>query len=248
MKKIIKSVIRVLFHLRDWVLFIFTYPVSVARFKALHQQASATGRFNVPFTYQGVGEFSYIRPKQVMFEITELYKTVGGLNPKTVLEIGTYKGGTLYLWCQAAADHATIVSIDFPMGELTHPFSLRRRLFYRHFARTPAQKLHFIAADSHRQQTLDRVKAALQGQTIDFLFIDGDHSYEGVKQDFDMYAPLVSPGGLIAFHDILPRPQLPQIKVYQFWQETRKKYDSHEIVARQGDMAEMIGIGIIKKS
>ena len=39
---------------------------------------------------------------------------------------------------------------------------------------------------------------------MDFLFIDGDHSYEGVKRDFADYAPLVRPGGLIAFHDIVP--------------------------------------------
>jgi len=33
------------------------------------------------------------------------------------------------------------------------------------------------------------------------LFPDGDHSYEGVKRDFEMYSPLVRPGGIIAFHD-----------------------------------------------
>jgi hypothetical protein len=33
------------------------------------------------------------------------------------------------------------------------------------------------------------------------LFIDGDHRYEGVRRDFEMYSPLVGAGGLIAFHD-----------------------------------------------
>lgn len=36
---------------------------------------------------------------------------------------------------------------------------------------------------------------------IDFLFIDGDHNYEGVKVDWDLYKPLLRDGSLIAFHD-----------------------------------------------
>lgn len=36
---------------------------------------------------------------------------------------------------------------------------------------------------------------------IDFLFIDGDHNYEGVKQDWDLYSKLLLPGSIVAFHD-----------------------------------------------
>jgi hypothetical protein len=36
---------------------------------------------------------------------------------------------------------------------------------------------------------------------IDLLFIDGDHSYEGVKQDFDLYSTILSPKGIIILHD-----------------------------------------------
>jgi predicted O-methyltransferase YrrM len=44
----------------------------------------------------------------------------------------------------------------------------------------------------------------LKDNKVDFLFIDADHSYEGVKKDFEMYSPLVRKGGIIAFHDIIP--------------------------------------------
>lgn len=40
-------------------------------------------------------------------------------------------------------------------------------------------------------------------QPIDMLFIDGDHSYEGVKADWDLFSPLVSPFGVVVFHDTL---------------------------------------------
>jgi Methyltransferase domain len=40
-----------------------------------------------------------------------------------------------------------------------------------------------------------------QNITIDMLFIDGDHSYEGVKLDFELYSKLLSPKGIILIHD-----------------------------------------------
>jgi hypothetical protein len=40
-----------------------------------------------------------------------------------------------------------------------------------------------------------------QNIKIDLLFIDGDHSYEGVKLDFELYSKLVSPKGVIIIHD-----------------------------------------------
>jgi hypothetical protein len=36
---------------------------------------------------------------------------------------------------------------------------------------------------------------------IDFLFIDGDHSYEGVKKDFELYSTILSEKGIIMLHD-----------------------------------------------
>src|SRR5262245_53391504 len=63
-----------------------------------------------------------------------------------------------------------------------------------------------IGSDSHSESTLRRVVALLGDRAIDFLFIDGDHSRDGVWQDFNTYSRLVPPGGLIAFHDISQNP------------------------------------------
>lgn len=40
--------------------------------------------------------------------------------------------------------------------------------------------------------------------TMDFLFIDGDHSIEGCRYDFEQYSPLLKTGGFVAFHDYYP--------------------------------------------
>jgi hypothetical protein len=52
---------------------------------------------------------------------------------------------------------------------------------------------------------------------VDLLFIDGDHTYEGVKADYDLYGPLVRRGGVLAFHDILHHDNYPELGVDRFW-------------------------------
>ena len=41
-------------------------------------------------------------------------------------------------------------------------------------------------------------------ESIDFLFVDGSHEFEDVLQDFELFYPHVKPGGIVAFHDVLP--------------------------------------------
>ena len=57
----------------------------------------------------------------------------------------------------------------------------------------------FIVSDSHQESTYDLVSDKKYGM----LLIDGDHSYEGARQDWELYSELVSPGGFVIFHDVL---------------------------------------------
>ena len=41
----------------------------------------------------------------------------------------------------------------------------------------------------------------LEDIKLDLVFIDGDHSYEGVKKDFDLYSQILTPNGIIMIHD-----------------------------------------------
>jgi predicted O-methyltransferase YrrM len=90
---------------------------------------------------------------------------------------------------------------------------------------------------------LDKVKAALSGQELSYLFIDGDHTYEGVKQDFELYGPLVRKGGVIALHDITEHPAASGCDVARFWNQVRQVYRHTEIIEdrQQGGF----GIGVL---
>jgi predicted O-methyltransferase YrrM len=56
-------------------------------------------------------------------------------------------------------------------------------------------------------------------EQIDLLFIDGNHDYPAVLQDYEQWSPLVKPGGIIAFHDVVfesnPDPAGPAMVVKQ---------------------------------
>lgn len=136
--------------------------------------------------------------------------------PRSVVEIGTMQGGTLAAWCACAADDAVIVSVDLPGGEWGGGYNEERADAIRDFAR-PGQELVLIQGNSQDPGTIDLVKRTLDGRTVDFLFIDGDHTWEGVAADWNNYHGLVAPGGLVAFHDILPHPFVPRLKVDAFW-------------------------------
>lgn len=167
--------------------------------------------------------------KQVKAELAGLVERVEALKPRVVVEIGTNMGGSLFCFTKVADPQAVIVSIDLPGGLGGGGYPWYRASFYMSFA-SPKQQMHLWRDDSHNPLVRQKLEALLQGQPIDFLFLDGDHSYEGIKQDFEMYAPLVRKGGIIAFHDI--KPSLPDnwIQVGRFWEEIKSGYKYEEII------------------
>jgi predicted O-methyltransferase YrrM len=173
-------------------------------------------------------------------EIGWLFELVQAKRPRHLLEIGLDEGGTLLLWTRAAASDAHLISIDTrppgPLG-IYSPFPLVRRCFAHSHQRIDL----LLAADSHDNTTQARVEKILRGAGLDFLFIDGDHSRDGVWQDFRMYSPLVRPGGIVAFHDVSQAPAPSTEGVAAFWHEFRAKHETEEcVVGREPGF----GIGI----
>ena len=129
-----------------------------------------------------------IKPFQVKDELLELLKLLLKLKPKAICEIGTAWGGCLYLFCRIAPKNAMIISIDLPGGPFGGGYPIWKIPLYKSFAKDN-QTIHLIRANSHNPKTLELVKRILGNRMIDFLFIDGDHTYKGVKRDFEMYSP-----------------------------------------------------------
>ncbi len=216
------------------------------RLKSLERQLhTPAARLAIPFVFRGSGFFKNIKPMQSQMEFGELYSRIITAQPRTILEIGTCHGGTLYLWCQAAQSDATIISLDLPEGEFGGGYRACRTNLYQSFAK-PSQKLHLVRADSHAPATAKNIKSLLNGRKVDFLFIDGDHTYEGVKKDYELYSPLVAPGGLIAVHDIVARANEPRIEVWRFWNEIKQQQPHAQEWIDATPNGRAIGIGLIQ--
>lgn len=184
----------------------------------------------------------FIRPTQQKDEITELLTILQPARPRTIVEIGTASGGTLFLLSRVAAHDAMLVSIDLPGGPFGGGYGRWRAPLYRSFAR-PGQKVHLIRADSHDAETLRHLQTVIGSRGLDFLFIDGDHTYEGVRRDFELYGPLMSVGGWIGFHDIIPDPSDSMNEAHRFWEEIKFRYPHREIVS---DRNRKYGIGLVR--
>lgn len=192
-----------------------------------------------------VDRYDDFRPLQVRREIVGLLERVQALRPARVCEIGPYLGGTSLLFARAAAADATIVLLDYAMDRA------RRRALRRLGRRD--QRVECVRGDSHDPAIRARVWAALGG-AADFLFIDGDHSSAGVAADWRDYAPLVRPGGLVAFHDIVPDHRARYGRettadsggVPEFWAALKARYGAaaSELVEDPGQ--DGCGIGIIR--
>jgi predicted O-methyltransferase YrrM len=118
---------------------------------------------------------------------------------KTVLEIGTGPGG-LTQWL-GRITCGRVVSIDLPNGSSTG-MSLDACEARNRVLSESNPEFVGILGNSRDVKTFRAAERALDGEA-DLLFIDGDHSWEGLEHDFAEYGALVRrPGGLIAFHDI----------------------------------------------
>jgi predicted O-methyltransferase YrrM len=183
---------------------------------------------------------------QKMRELTPLVSLLKRRKLHTVIEIGTMKGGTLWLWCQLAMPDAIVISVDLPDGEFGGGYKAKDSKRFRAYAQAE-QSLQFIRKDSHQRETRNEVAKKLNGRAVDLLFIDGDHRYRGVQKDFEMYAPFVRNGGIVLFHDILPHPKVPVCGVDRFWNEIKAHFKHREFIEEDDDRGwgQWGGIGML---
>jgi autotransporter strand-loop-strand O-heptosyltransferase len=133
-------------------------------------------------------------------EIMEAAEFFKNLNVKDFIEIGTDQGGTFAIWSKLSASGGTRISLDMPHGNFGRTdYDVNKRDEY---LKSLGTDVHMLHGDSHCQCMKTDLIEILGEDKVDFLFIDGDHTYRGVKQDYYMYKEFVKPGGWIAFHDI----------------------------------------------
>jgi len=168
---------------------------------------------------------------------------------KNILEIGTYGGGNFYAMCKLSDPDGKKIAIDLPRyldGIEVNIHALAEDmadLRDKNIA-TWSKNTYSLKMDSHNQNTFDKVKRILNGEKLDLLFIDADHTHAGSKKDFEMYKDLVADTGIIGFHDINDTDFHRGLNCYvcNTWNEitgySKKEFNAHESCG---------GIGVLLK-
>ncbi len=140
------------------------------------------------------------RASQDKLELEELLLRVDVINPKTIVEIGVHRGRSLVTW-KRAWPNARVIGIEKDANGIDL---------------ADTSECQLIIGDSHHLKTLEELEARLGGNKIDFLFIDADHTFNGVSRDFQLYKEYVRKGGMIALHDAFIKSH-PEIEVFEFF-------------------------------
>ena len=147
-------------------------------------------------------KLGFARPETQTTEAERECLTAHAEGKRCLVEIGVWHGVTTCRLRAAMATAGVIYAVDpYPVGRLG--LNLQRLI-----ARTELGKIRNGRVEWVRKTAAEAAKelgTELAGR-IDFVFMDGDHSYAGLKADWEGWSGLIAPGGVIALHDSRPTP------------------------------------------
>lgn len=137
-------------------------------------------------------------------DIEALTALLLALQPKRIFEIGTYKGASSEMMLQLLPE-AQVISIAFVNPAETRQFNnddLGEEEVGALVSAENRSRYTQLIGDSHQ---IDPAAFVRDHGRMDLVFIDGDHSRDGVRQDTELADAILAPGGAIAWHDANPK-------------------------------------------
>lgn len=143
------------------------------------------------------------------------------LRPRRLVELGTQKGASYCAFCEGAAAFGTgtsLFAVDHWDGD--HQTGAYARDTYD-VLRAHHDPL-YGGFSTLLRESFDDARPRFADGSIDLLHIDGLHTYEAVRHDFETWLPKVSRSGVILMHDTEVRTG--DFGVWRFWDEIRGRY------------------------
>jgi predicted O-methyltransferase YrrM len=184
--------------------------------KALRRYADVHARFphvpRYPEAIRGFEDLSFLfTSSQANFglcllafdEAAYLYRIAKSVAAGRLVEIGRFKGGGTLLLASAMGRDAVLDSFD--IHAITSVYDGRAGA--RSMAGTEldaelrAALQRFGVSDRVRLHVADSTRAPAEPGSCDLVFVDGDHSYDGARRDYEHWRPALRPGGHLLFHD-----------------------------------------------
>ena len=160
------------------------------------------------------------------------------VSPRIFVELGTHSGNSYSAFCQAIsllALPARAFAVDTWRGD-EHSGLYGEEVFKELHAFNEG---HFAGFSKLLRATFDEARSYFQDGTVDLLHIDGLHSYEAVKHDFDNWKTALSDRAVVVFHDTNVREK--EFGVWKLWLELAGSYPSFEFHHSEG--LGVLGVG-----
>jgi hypothetical protein len=165
------------------------------------------------------------------------YDLVEALGPDIFVELGTQSGLSYFAFCQSVAEHGLSTrcfAVDTWRGD-AHTDQYDESVFEDVRAHNEAYYASFSTLlRMYFEEALER----FENDSIDLLHIDGYHTYDAVRGDFECWYPKVKPGGVMLFHDVVAR--LHDFGAWIFWKELSAQHET--FLFHHG-----FGLGVLRK-
>lgn len=166
------------------------------------------------------------------------YDLVRNLRPRRLVELGVALGTAFFAFCQAVKDgglDTELVAIDTWQGdEHTGPLGPDHLQSFNQAWRSCFPDL----AVRPIRRTFDEARGEFAAGSVDLLHIDGFHTYEASRHDYETWADSVGEGGVVLFHDIAVRDPDRGFGVYRLWEELKARFPTAEF-------AHSFGLGVL---
>lgn len=157
--------------------------------------------------------------------------------PKIFVELGTHSGNSYFAFCQSVAEAGLLTkcyAVDTWRGD-DHAGQYGKEIF----TRVNAHNLeHYADFSRLLRMAFDVAADYFEDESIELLHIDGLHTYEAVRHDFETWLPKLAPGAVVIFHDTNVRER--NFGVWKLWKELQARYP------RNIEFVHSYGLGVLQ--
>ena len=166
------------------------------------------------------------------------YDLVRNLRPRRLAELGVCLGTSFFAFCQAAKDAGLpteLLAVDTWEGDEHTGFYGPGYL--EEFERVWRTSFPDLAVHQIKRP-FDEARTEVEDASVDVLHLDGCHTYEAARHDYETWSGSVREGGVVLFHDIAVRDPARGFGVYRLWEELKGRFPTAEF-------AHSFGLGVL---
>jgi hypothetical protein len=173
----------------------------------------------------------YIAPSAWWQHVPMAHWLVGELQPATIVELGSHYGVSFFAFCEAAealSERTFVYAIDTWLGD-EHAGLYEETVYTKvavHWEKRHRRRSRLI------RSTFDDASTYFENGSVDLLHIDGLHTYDAVRHDYETWLPKMSNDAVILFHDINVRER--DFGVWKLWDELKHSNTTYEVLNGHG--------------